>query len=233
MGLRLEPKKVSTIRKVASEADVSIATVSRVLNNSGAVSDHVRNRVLGIATRLGYGLDQHSTSNFIALAYTGQTSLASPYDVAVLDGMAKAADETGFDLAIVRLRKDRRPRENWAQFFQRRGIRGAVLRTTSDTRQLCAELASEDIACIVVGDRFEDQPINYLDSDSQASSFAAVEHLISLGHRRIAIAISHVPDNDHNQRMAGYEQVLKAYGIKVDPKLILPVWAMRPLGAHR
>ncbi len=223
---------MSTIRKVASEADVSIATVSRVLNNSGAVSEGVRSRVLGTATRLGYGLGQRSITNFIALAYTGRASLASPYDVAVLEGMAKAADETEFDLAIVRLQSEQRPGETSSQLFQRKGLRGAVLRTTSDTRQICVDLAREGVPSVVVGDRFNDQPVSYVDSESQTTSFQAIEHLIALGHRRIAITASHVPDNDHNERMTGYLQALKAHGIEVDPKLILPVWAMRPLGAQ-
>jgi DNA-binding LacI/PurR family transcriptional regulator len=59
-----------------------------------------------------------------------------------------------------------------------------------------------------------------------------VEHLISLGHRRIAAVLSHIPDHDHNERLAGYQSALQDNGIEVDPKLIHRVWALRPNGAQ-
>jgi DNA-binding LacI/PurR family transcriptional regulator len=224
---------VATIRTVASEAEVSIATVSRVLNNTGVVSEDVRHRVLEVAGRLGYSGQRRAVTNYVALAYTGRSSLGSPYDVAVLEGMSKAVDEAGLDLAVTRLQADRRPGESAGQLLQRKGIRGAIVRTTSDTRHVCSELAAEGFPSIVVGDCFKDEPsVSYVYADSRPSSYQAVEHLISLGHRRIAIAISHVPDNDHHDRLFGYEQALKDHGIEVDPKLVHRVWAMRPNGAQ-
>jgi DNA-binding LacI/PurR family transcriptional regulator len=224
---------VPTIRKVADEAAVSIATVSRVLNNTGAVSENVRQRVLGVAGRLGYSGARRSMTNFIALAYTGRSSPTSPYDVAALEGMCRAAEEGGFDVAIVRLQADRRPTETYGQLLQRKGIRAALLRTTADTRHICTELAEEGFPCIVVGDCFADEPaVSYVCADSRATSQQAVEHLISLGHRRIAIAISHVPDHDHQDRLFGYEQALKDNHIDLDLKLIHRVWAMQPNGAQ-
>src|SRR5439155_17590619 len=178
-----------------------------VLNNSGTVSENVRQRVLGVAGRLGYSGARRSMTNFIALAYTGQSSPTSPYDVAALEGMSKAAEESGFDVAIVRLQADRRPGETYAQVLQRKGIRAALLRTTASTRQICVELADEGFPSIVIGDCFTDEPaVSYICADSRPTSYQAVEHLISLGHRRIAIAISHVPDHDHQDRLLGYEQ---------------------------
>lgn len=224
---------MATIRTVASEADVSIATVSRVLNNKGVVSPDIRERVLEAASRLRYGAAKRTISNYIAMAYTGRTSLASPYDVAILEGMAKAIDETDFDLVILPINQDRRPGETAGQFMIRKGIRAAVLRTTADTRSTCIELADDRFPSIVVGDCFtEDLQVNYVCADSRPTSHQAVEHLISLGHRRIAIVISHVLDHDHQDRLAGYEQALREHDIDIDPKLIHRVWAMRPNGAQ-
>lgn len=223
---------MATIRKVASEADVSIATVSRVLNRRVPVSDDVRQRVLQAVNRLGYGHSRPSSAtNFIALAYTGRSALSSPYDNAILDGMAAAADESAsVDVVILRLQVDRRPGETYAQMLQRKGIKAAILRTNAETRSVCVELARDGFPCIVVGDRFPNEPVGYFFCDSRPSSHSAVEHLISLGHRRIAIAISHIPDSDHLDRLASYEQALKDHHIKPDPNLVRRVWAMRPNG---
>src|SRR5947207_6872611 len=172
-------------------------------------------------------------TNFVALAYTGRSSPTSPYDVAALDGMIKAAEEAGIDLAIVRLQADRRPGESYSQLLQRKGIRAAILRTSADTRHICVELAKDGFPCIVIGDCFTDEPaVSYVCADSRPTSYQAVEHLISLGHRRIAIAISHVPDHDHQDRVLGYERALKDHQIEVDPKLIHRVFAVQPNGAQ-
>ncbi len=224
---------MATIRKVASDADVSIATVSRVLNSSGAVSHDIRQRVLHAANRLGYGIPRRTAGSFVALAYTGRSSLTSPYDTALLDGMSEAASESpSVDLAIVRLQIDRQTGESYAQMLRRKGIKAAVLRTNAETRSICAELTKDAFRCLVVGDRFSDQAVSFICSDSRPTSYQAVEHLISLGHRRIAIAVSHIPDSDHIDRLASYQQAMRDHDLEIDPKLVLHVWAMRPNGAQ-
>jgi DNA-binding LacI/PurR family transcriptional regulator len=224
---------MSTLRLVATEAEVSIATASRVLNSRGAVSEDARQRVLEAANRLGYSGARRPATEYIALAYTGRTSVDSPYDMAILDGMFSAAAELGrFDIALIRLQSERKSNEPYSQMLQRKGVCGAVLRTNADTRSICHELADEGFPSLVVGDCFENGPVSYMCCDSRSTSYAAVEHLIELGHRRIAIAVSHILDHDHADRLAGYEQALRDHQIEIDPRLVHRVWAMRPNGAQ-
>jgi DNA-binding LacI/PurR family transcriptional regulator len=224
---------VATIRAVANEADVSIATVSRVLNNTGAVSADVRERVLEVAGRLRYGAARRSMTNYIALAYTGPSTLASPYDGAILEGVNEAAEAAGFDLVITQIKQERRSNETAMQLLARKEIRGALLRTTNDTRYVCTELAKDGFPSIVVGDCFNEEPeVSYVYGDSRPTSYQAVDHLISLGHRRIAVVISQVADHDHQDRLLGYEQALKEHAIDIDPRLVHRVIAHRPDGAQ-
>jgi LacI family transcriptional regulator len=224
---------VATIRAVASEADVSIATVSRVFNNTGAVSPDVRQRVLRVANRLRYGATRRSMTNYLALAYTGRSSSPPPYDSAILQGMSEAAGAAGMDLVITQIKQELRSNESAMQFLARKEIRGVILRTTTDTRHICTELAEDGFPSIVVGDCFSEDPrVSYICADSRSTSHQAVEHLISIGHQRIAVVVSHIPDHDHQERLIGYEQGLKEHGIEIDPKLILRVIAQRPDGAQ-
>jgi DNA-binding LacI/PurR family transcriptional regulator len=221
---------MATIRMVAERAAVSTATVSRVLNKAVGVSDEVRQRVMGAAEELGYATARGAPIDFVGLVYTGRGSIGSPFDTAVLMGATAAAEEAGVSVVVMRLEADRRPGETAEQLLQRKGIRAAILRTHADTRSVCTELAERRYPSVVVADRFDDDVTSFVYADSRASSYQAVEHLISSGHRRIAIAVSHVPDHDHAERLAGYEHALKDYGIELDPKLIYRVWAMRPNG---
>jgi len=223
---------VATIREVARAADVSVATVSRVLNNTATVSPNVRDRVLEVAGRMRYGSATRTPTTHLALVYTGPSSLSSPYDVAILGGMSEAAEAAGFDLVITQLKPAQR-NETAAQRLARKGIRGAVLRTTSDTRHVCAELAREGFPSIVVGDCFDDDPdVSYICADSRPTSYQAVEHLISVGHQRIAIVLNQVADHDHQDRLQAYERALREHGIEVDPRLVHRAGAQRPNGAQ-
>jgi DNA-binding LacI/PurR family transcriptional regulator len=225
---------MTTIRKVAKDADVSIATVSRVLNNLPGVSDPVRSRVLESVNRCGYvaTVGKRATS-YLGLMYTGPATLESPYDAALLCGLGSAVDESSLDLALVNLHRDKRPNETFTQFFLRKGVRGVIMRTTDRTRFICEQIAAEGFPALVVGDRFDfNENISSVYCDSRSTSYQGVEHLIALGHRRIALAISDVQDTDHADRQLGYEKALTDNGIELDRKLYFHVPAHRPDGAQ-
>src|SRR3972149_3980468 len=106
---------MSTIRKVARRAGVSIATVSRVVNGSTAVAPELRDRVLDAVNRCGYSptVGRRSAAS-IAIVYTGPFTVGSPYDAACLDGIVTAMLESDYDLGIVHLRRDKSPSENYS-----------------------------------------------------------------------------------------------------------------------
>ena len=156
--------------------------------------------------------------------------MGSPFDAALMSGMTRGMEEYGYDLMVLDVRRARLAHETYTQMFLRRGIRGAVLRTTAQTRHVAKAIADEGFPAIVVGDRFEDAPnVSYLDCDSRTPSREAVAHLIGLGHRRVAIAINVIDDSDHADRIAGYREALADHGIEFDERLVIraPAWRGR------
>jgi DNA-binding LacI/PurR family transcriptional regulator len=224
---------MASIRSVAKEAGVSIATVSRVLNNHASVGRDIRTKVLSAANRLGYvsSVGKRATT-YLAFVYTGPTSFSSPYDSMIMAGISQAMDETDFDLAILNHQRDKKPAETYSQYFMRKGVRGVILRTTAGTRGICHTIAEEGFPAVVVGSRFEQPSANFVYGDSLPTSKQAVEHLLSLGHQRIGIALGLVEDSDHADRLEGYRQALAGYGIEPDPKLMYRIPAQRPDGAQ-
>lgn len=222
---------MATVRDIAKSAGVSVATVSRVLNNHPKVSDDARDRVLSAANRARYvaSVGKRSTTN-IAFVYTGESSLGSPFDAALMRGMAMGMDEFGFDLMVLDARRARMAHETYSQMFMRKGVRGAVLRTTVQATDVCSAIAAEGFPSVTVGYRIADPAVSYLYSDSRAASVEAVEHLLGLGHKRIAICLNVVDDTDHLDRLGGYEQAMAAAGLEVDPKLIIRAPARRDGG---
>lgn len=223
---------MTTIRRVAQKARVSIATVSRVVNGSASVDPELRDRVLDAVSRCGYAptIGRRSDAS-IALVYTGPFSVGSPYDAACLDGIVSAMLESDYDLKITHLRRDKSPKETYSQFFFRKGIRGAILRSTSTDRDVARIIGDEGFPAVVLGDRFDHPRLAFAYNESGTASAEGVEHLISLGHRRIAFVANDTDDGDHVDRLESYRQTLSVHGI-YDPQLEFRVPAHRLDGAQ-
>ena len=218
---------MSSVREIARMVGISPATVSRAINNHPTVASDVRQRVLAAINQAGYRptVGKRSTTN-IAFLYTGASSLGSPYDAAVMQGMADRMDDLGFDLIILNTGRALMPGESFTQMFHRKSVRGAVIRTDARTRHLVQTIADEGFPSVVIGDRFDDpNVVCSIHCDSRATSAEAVEHLIALGHRRVGICVNVVDDADHLDRLAGYRDALAAAGMECDERFIYREYA--------
>ena len=224
---------MASVRQLARETGVSITTVSRVLNGNPLVSEDLREKVLKAANRHGYvpKVGGRSNSN-IAFVYTGEWSLGSPFDMALLQGMSHGLNEHGYDLLVLSAKRARRDLDTYTQGFIRKGIRGVILRTTIDTRGVCKEIADEGFPSVVVADELKNPKVICVDADASIASRRALEHLIDLGHRRIAFTTNIVDDYDHRQRLAVYKQVMTEAGIPIDDRLVIQEPAYRQGGAQ-
>jgi DNA-binding LacI/PurR family transcriptional regulator len=204
---------------------VSVATVSRALNNHPEISADTRDRVLKTANVLGYSgaVGKRVTTN-IGLVFVCDMPF-SEFDGLLIGGMLRGVGEQRFDLTIVNLERDKTEGETYTQFFMRKGLRGAILRTDAHSRSICEMISRENFPSIVVADRFEAPGVNFICTNSRSDSRRAVEHLIHLGHERIAFVMNHIPDHDHDDRQRGYREALDAAKLEIDPELIIKIGA--------
>jgi DNA-binding LacI/PurR family transcriptional regulator len=214
-----------SVRKIAKEMQVSVATVSRALNNHPEVNVDTRERILKAANDIGYfgSVGKRVTTN-IGLVYTSDARFCE-YDAVLMSGIIRGVGEQRFDVTVVNLERDKAEGETYTQFFMRKGLRGVILRTLARSRHICQKIADEGFPSIVVAERFDEPNVNYLCYDSRADSRRAIEHLISLGHRRIALAVHAIPDSDHTARATGYREALENAGLHFNPELVLAVQA--------
>ncbi|MEO0483186.1 MAG: LacI family DNA-binding transcriptional regulator [Planctomycetota bacterium] len=219
---------MATLREIAKNTGVSVATVSRALNHDAAVSETLRDRVLTEAERVGYSLpaaDRRTTR--IALAYPG-TPVRLEYgsfDASIVSGVVAGAGADRFEVSILDIASLRTEGESYTQMFRRVGIAGVVLRTYADKRDVCEAIADEGFPSVVVSDRFDHPRVNYVAYDSAADTRLAVEHLVHLGHERVALVVHAVTDSDHTDRRNAYEQVLREAGLGISSELIVEVIA--------
>lgn len=213
---------------------MSIATVSRVLNNRPGISDKAREAVLRSVNDTGYrGRAGVETTTQVALVHAmpGSVSPLLGYEAHLASGLHLGLAERHAQLAITQL-SDKRPDETYTQFFLRKHIDGAVLRVGTSTREVARQIAEEGFPCVVASDRFDGEPISYVDYDSRVGMARAMDHLVELGHRRIGLA-SQLPgvDTDHSDRLQAYREGLERNGIAFEENLVLYVTSHGHSGA--
>jgi len=222
---------MASVRQIASKAGVSIATVSRVINNSTSVSEAARQKVLDAMNQEQYApsVGKLSATN-VAYIFTDSITLGSSYDAGVLAGLSSGLEHNALDLLILNAKACRQPGEKFADVFRRKGVCGAIVRTTYPTQALTRMILESGLPVIVLGDQIEGHERDCLDVDSRSASREAVEHLLGLGHQRIGFCTNIVDDKDHEDRYGGYADALDQAGIDVDDKLIFRVPANRQGG---
>ncbi|MBX9245811.1 LacI family DNA-binding transcriptional regulator [Actinotalea ferrariae] len=220
-------RRRATLADVAAAADVSKATVSKALNGRSDVSDATRERVLAAVAELGY---RPTTSGAPASGRQALTVVfdipASPYILGVLQGVLAAATDQRVDL-LTRLAPDRASRtqravaREWVADQRAVGSVGIIGLTLSEPDGLIH--AADDAALpFVIVDPVDTRHRRMVSvgSSNWAGARTATEHLVGLGHRRIACIGGPEASDAARDRLYGYQAALDAAGIEVDPALI-------------
>ena len=212
-----------SVRKIAEAADVSIGTVSRVLNNQPHVSPSVRARVLKAVNEMrdADGVGIRKTTSSIALLYRGQSSLYSAFDSAVIHGIAEELNQCDHDLMVINAAKAKGSGETFGQMLVRRGVAGVLIRTTKMTHAMCEELAEERFPAVAIADTVPNKHIGSVYCDATNAIERGLEHLVALGHRKIAIAMHVVDDFDHGRRLETYRNFLSRNGLPTDDRWLI------------
>jgi len=211
----------TTLAAIAAEAGVSLPTVSKVVNGRPDVSPATRARVEQLLDRHKYprtGPRLSRRSGLIDLVFNG---LDSPWAVEILRGVEEWAAEQGTAVAVSSVRHgDARP-ASWTSTIARHHSDGVILVTTTLTDTQVGQLRGAGIPLVVI------DPVNTPPADipsvgatNWAGGFAATEHLLALGHRRIAAITGPATYLCSLARLDGYRSALERAGVSFDPDLV-------------
>lgn len=220
-------RRRATLADVAAAAGVSKATVSKALNGRADISVETRERVLAAVTELGYRPTTAPalTSARRALAVVFDIP-ASPYILGVLQGVLASATDRHVDL-LTRLAPERASRtqravaREWVADQRAVGVVGIIGLTLSEPDGLI-HAASDAALPFVIVDPVDTRHRRMVSvgSSNWAGARTATEHLISLGHRRIACIGGPEASDAARDRLYGYQAALDAAGLEIDPALI-------------
>ena len=211
-----------TIKDVAREAKVSVATVSRVLNGSGPVSDETKRRIREVAGRMRYV--PHSGARSLITAKTQTLGVLLPdlygeFFSEVIRGMDDTAQKNGFHLLISRAYADRHGIETAIRAMRGR-VDGVVAMSPDLDADALLNLPST-IPVVLLCSVPKGNSIDSLTIQNCRGAKEMVAHLISRGHRRIAIIKGSPRNYDAAERLRGYRLALREAGVERDSSLEL------------
>jgi len=207
--------KPATIRDVASRAEVSVASVSRVLNGAGPVTDSTRQRVLDAVEALSYV--PHSGARSLSTSRTDTVGIILPdlfgeYFSELIRGMDLAARQHGLHLIVSSSHDDADEASAAIRSMRGRVDGMIVLSPHLDAANLAAGLAGSTPVLLMNGGANDaDRPSIVV--DNHGGAVAAVEHLIALGRRHIVHVAGPTGNLEAETRMAGYLQAMAEAGL--------------------
>src|SRR5438105_7196106 len=216
----------STIAEIAAQAGVSIPTVSRVLNGRPDVAPATRARIEQIIKESGYV--RSSAAKALRKGSSGIIDLLVPhldnqYVTEIVRGVEEALERTGLRLALSFTQGKSLGERQWLDKIADRATDGAILVLARGQSSRLNELQRRGIPFVVVDHRGELSPdVPSVGATNWAGGRMAVEYLLSLGHKRIAMIAGPTSLRCSLDRVAGYRAALEAAGIPIDPELIRP-----------
>lgn len=214
---------VPTIQDVAREAGVSPATVSNVLNGRWKqTSPATRERILEVAKRLNYRPNAMAAAlrtrrtRTVAVVFT---NILNPFYTAVLRGIQDEARRAGYTIVLANSDDSPELEREAVATFRAQQVDGLIITTTGENDQLLKTLPETGVPTVLVDRGDPDLALDTVRVDNISAARAAVEYLLRLGHRRVAIIsglTTGVPTRAG--RVKGYQQALEAAGIALRPE---------------
>lgn len=215
------------LKDIAQQAGVSVMTVSKALRDEPDVSAATKARIKLLAQQLGYVPDSTAqglrtrTTKLFGLAIS---SLTNPIFSRVVLAVEERAHEMGYDVLLGHTLNDPEREDACLRRFLSRRVDGVfvspVYRMDTEAR-IYQELAVRQVPTVVLGHSapFCRQFVN-VEADDLQSSYAVTQHLIGLGHRRIAFVAGPQAAPWNTERFEGYRRALREAGLDVDDKLV-------------
>jgi DNA-binding LacI/PurR family transcriptional regulator len=223
--MTMPPENLS-LADIARLAGVSLATASRALNDAYGVAPATRERVLKIAAEVHYVVSPDASR--LAKRTTGRVALVVPhldrwFFGAMVEGLEDALSNAGLDVLLYHVNGPDERHRFFEELPARRKVDAVVVVGFPVDELEHKRLGLMGVLVVAAGGPNADYP--YVSIDDELAGRLAVNHLLGLGHRRIAMIETLDPDppdwGDRSMRSDAYHSALKGAGVPVDPQLII------------
>jgi len=216
--------KTPDIRAVAALAKVSIATVSRTINASPAVSDKLSKRVWQAIQQLNYFPNTHARS-----LVSGRSrilgiiveNITNPFFPELIQSFEEIAVAHGYEILVSSSNSDPVVLTTCVRRMLERKVEGVAVLTFGEEEPVLDQLVHHDIPMVLAEFRLDDPKVSTILLDYTTGIHAAVYHLAELGHTRIAFLAGPRKLHSAITRENDYRSAMEAVGIKTEPKWVI------------
>ena len=211
-------RRRASMREVAELADVAISSVSRVLSKHPDVSAEMRERVMAAVNQLEYEPDFLAQSlrrgATLSVGYV-VGDISNPLIATITSGAESVLRSAGYSMLLMNSENDSALDAAHVRFFQARRVDGMILSLASERRSETIDaLAQVDVPIVMIDrDLPTELRASIARSDHRQGMRGAVEHLLDLGHRRIALITGALDLWPVRERIAGMAEAVAARGV--------------------
>lgn len=217
--------KPGTLKDVAQKLNISISTVSRVVNNKGYVKEETRERVMSCLKEC------HYVPNEIARSLKAQESMTIGVIVPdicevflsrIIKGIDLTVSRAGYMLIVADSNESKKVERRYLDNLFQKRVDALVIATVDLKEPNIEPFISHNRPVVFIDNlpQLHDQISRYVIIDNRQASRMAVRELLEKGHTRIAVLVGSVEETTGADRLAGYTQALAESGLPVDPALI-------------
>lgn len=216
-------QKQPTILDVAKLANVSVATVSRVINQQGGVKKETEEKILQAIDELKYIRNAVARSMVMKETKTIGViipDINNPFFPLVVLGIEQKAREHGYFPILSSTNESEKVEKELINVFIERGVDGVIITTANEQGKYLKKLIDLQIPVVAV-----DRAIHHFEIDTVLvgnleGAYQATRHLIQQGHRDIAIICGPLHTTPGHERYQGYKKALEEYGLPLNPEWI-------------
>lgn len=224
MQQQRETKKTATIKDVAKEAGVSIATVSRLLNGLDGVAPDRAARIRAAVDKLQY--QPNSMARALKVRESRSIGLIipdieNPFFPALVRGVEDAAQQSGY--AVILCNTDGKParEEEYIKFLYQKQVDGILFAGNLDFAENEAWLRAIRTPIVLLDRRIAGAPYSAVLSDNEGGAHQATAHLLAQGCRRVAVIGGRPGSPVSSERLHGYRRALREHGMEPQDALCI------------
>jgi LacI family transcriptional regulator len=215
-----------TIRDVAARAGVSANTVSRVLNGKQDVSDVTRARVQAMIDELGFRPNNLARSLLRRHSRTiGHvvTDCTNPNTAQQIRAVQDVTSREGYSVVLFDTNERTDRQADSLHLLEEQVVDGVILTPASSHDDGVARFVARGNRLVLLNREVEGLDVDRVLIDNRAGAYAAINHLLDLGHREIAYVTGRREISTVWERLAGYQDALREHGLTPDLRLICRV----------
>ncbi|SDC35818.1 LacI family DNA-binding transcriptional regulator [Halanaerobium congolense] len=213
-----------TIKDIAKKANVSVTTVSRVLNNKPDVGDDTRKKILKIIDEMNY--NPNSVARGLVMQKTHTIGLiipdiSNPFFPQIVRAVEDKAQELGYSVILFNTDNHLERERKAVELFKSKQLDGLIVSLSLGNEEILKDLKATNYPVVQIDRSVLDHHYPLISIDNKKSAYQMVEYMIKKGYKKIAHISGDLNTTTARDRLEGYKKALKKHGIPIKDEYII------------